>query len=558
MQGRGPWLLAGLVSLLAAPALSFGLQADDHAFLEKIAIGRRWSLFTLTQADMNEGWQIGAIPWWSSPRLAIAFFRPLTSVLQWLEFRALSDAPWAMLLVNILLYAALVFLAARLYQRLVPQPAVAALAGLMFAIDAPHAMSVGWIAGANTLLASLFSLAALSFHIRARDEQRWGWQLAASGCVALALVSAEAGLWSLAYVVAYAYVLEQGTLQKRLLTVAPELAVGVLWVAIYVAGGFGSRGSGWYRELSDPLHVLTQGTLDLPLWVIAVFGPAVVSFMNTIPLGIARLAALPYALLVLACLLPVLRQQRDSRFFALALLLCVLPLFTTIPQDRPTFGASFGAFGWLAYFLVSVVDNSRRALHWARNWFQALHVWFAIPGFVIGLGFVHPIETATRELVANVKPGRQIVLVNSPLELLTTQAMSMLDVPSVAPHRPSAIHQLYAGGSDLRVERIDAFTLDVRAKRGWAWSPTEHVFCSARDMPRAGTEVHVRGMVARVLESTADGMPALVRFRFDTPLEAAERVWLVWQGQRPKPWTPPAIGQYVELAGHSPFESLPH
>jgi hypothetical protein len=60
----------------------------------------------------------GAIAWWASPRLAFTFFRPLSSLLHYVEFTGWPGAPWLMSLVNVLVYAGCVLFAALLYRDL--------------------------------------------------------------------------------------------------------------------------------------------------------------------------------------------------------------------------------------------------------------------------------------------------------------------------------------------------------------------------------------------------------------------------------------------------------
>jgi len=55
------------------------------------------------------------------------------------------------------------------------------------------------------------------------------------------------------------------------------------------------------------------------------------------------------------------------------------------------------------------------------------------------------------------------------------------------------------------------------------------------------------GMTVEVTELIADGRPAEAAFRFDTPLEDRSLRWLEWIEGRFRPWSPPPIGETVEL-----------
>src|SRR5262249_11523064 len=154
--------------------------------------------------------QTGEFAWWSSPDLAIRFLRPLASLTHFVEFSLWPSAVWAMHLTNVLVYALLVVVAAFAYRELAWPGAIAGLAGLMFAADEGHASSVGWISSRNTLLAALFALLALLLHVRGRAHGRPGLVIASALCTALALLSAEFGLFVFAYLGAYALVLDRG------------------------------------------------------------------------------------------------------------------------------------------------------------------------------------------------------------------------------------------------------------------------------------------------------------------------------------------------------------
>jgi hypothetical protein len=75
-------------------------------------------------------------------------------------------------------------------------------------------------------------------------------------------------------------------------------------------------------------------------------------------------------------------------------------------------------------------------------------------------------------------------------------------------------------------------------------------------MPRAGSELALESMQVLVRDSTPDGRPKRVQFRFPTPLEAPDRLWLAWQGRRPMPWQPPALGESITFPGRFLLSSL--
>lgn len=553
---RGPLLVALASIAISLPALGLGFMADDHLLAWQLQHGERpWGLFQASEASLRELRSVGAIAWWASPRLALKFFRPIASLSHALDFALWPHAAWLMTLWNVLLYGACTLLAALLFRRLTRSPWAAGLAALLFAIDEAHGVSVGWIAGRNTLLALLGSLSALYLHLRARSERRRSLALLAPLAVAFALSSAEAGSWALGLLLAYALVLEPGSYRQRLSTIAPQLIVGALWASLYLALGCGIRGASFYRELTSPIDALAQGLLDLPLALTSLLGPSVVAFTAMVPAHEARLMALPVALISLGLAWPsrLLRDDASFRFFVLATFACLPPAFLALAQDRTLMGASFGAFGWLASVLVEVAQRSGLLARIRVGVLVLVHVLLALPMYELSLASVRRFENGAQALVAITKPGREVVLVNTPVELLSNYTIAIHDR---AGRSLRSLHQLYAGGSELWLERVDAHTLDVTATRGWGYVPIERIFCAPADLPKAGSALQVQGMTIRVLGSTEAGAPAHVRFTFATPLEAGERQWLIWRGSQPVPFQPPAPGQRIRLAASPILKAL--
>ncbi|HTU57451.1 MAG TPA: hypothetical protein VMF89_03440 [Polyangiales bacterium] len=554
---RAPLWLAIFAIVLCLPALRFGLQADDWLFRWKVERGSApWFMFEFDPAEGPATRASGMLVWWASPELAVRFLRPLASLSHALDFTLWPDAARWMRFCNGLIYAASVLVAAQLYRRFAPSLLVAGLAGLLYAVDEGHAFSTGWIAGRNTLLASLFALLALALHARARESGRALFSLGSCASVALALGSAEAGVSALSLLVAYALVMEPGSLLARLRTLLAPLGLGLCWAVIYVSLGCGVRGSSLYRELSSPLSTSIEGLLDLPIWVVELFGPSGYPFSLFFPALWVRLGALPVALGLLTLLWPALRASRACRFFALATLLSLAPLLCTLPTGRVLIGPSFGALGWVACAIDAARAQGTGLDRLRVRVLLGIHLVLALLMFVPTSGGTQGFANGSAQLVQHAQRDRELIVLATPMELLSNFALLELDTKGRTVHKPRAIHQLYTGQSALRVERIDARTLDMEVARGWGYNVIERVFCRTEQMPRAGSEVRLPSFTARVLSSTPEGMPQRVRFIFPTALEDPARKWLVWRDKRVVPWQPPTLGAREEIAPISFMRAL--
>jgi len=552
-------LMLGLVALvLTLPALGLGLMTDDRAFAEKFQRGDGpMVVYSITQEEIALGKERGMYPWWTSPELRLQFLRPLSALSHELDYRVFSGAPWIMHLMNAVLYALIVLVAFHVYRTILPQqPRVAALASLMFAIDDGHATTAGWIASRSMLLASLFGLSAVFLYIRARRLATTGspslLHRAGATCLfALALGAAESGLSTLAYLAAYSLAFEAGSLTKRITRFLPELTVFALWAAVYVTGGYGARGLSLYRELSSPMSVLVGGLSDLPAWLFILLGPSLLDMAMLQAPTVARIAAAVLCVPLLLALYYALPRTRASLFFGLGALFCLPPLFTTLPQDRLLTMASFGGFGILASLLSAIAQRvgAARWLRVTRGILVSLHLVLAPLLFIPALGQNRVIDQAALTLATAVPedPPRRVVLVNAPVELLTLYAWQRrLNEPGSK--LPETLAQLYAGGSQLTVRRLDERTLELRPEHGWGSVPIERVFANLADMPEAGTRMRRSGMEIGVEEATSDGRPARVQFRFPTRLEDSSLLFLAWRETRPVPWQPPRIGEEQTLA----------
>jgi hypothetical protein len=293
--------------------------------------------------------------------------------------------------------------------------------------------------------------------------------------------------------------------------------------------------------------VLVQGFADLPAWLFGLIGPSIVGGLLAAPPAVVRLATLVLVAPLVYGIARALPRTRENAFFVAGALLSLPALFTTHPQDRLLMTASVGAFGALASF-IAVAARASRFARGTRIVLIACHFVLAPILFVASLGQAKPFDRAAQALAAQVRqhPAQQVVLVNVPFELTAMCAATILHAEPASPH-PSSIHQLYAGTSPLDIARIDANTLEVRAAGGWGAKTLERAFCAEADLPPAGRKIAVDGMTVAVLENDAAGHPVRVQFKFEDELESPGRLWLSWQGKRPAPWKPPAIGQTTAL-----------
>ncbi len=550
-------LVCGLVAvLLSIPSVDSGLQTDDHLLLHALDFDTpRFALWRVTPERFARLQARGSFAWWSGPDVDVSFLRPLGELSHRLDRVLFGDDPVPMHLENVLLYGLIAWLAALVFRELLPAR-LAGLAALIFVLNDAHGHSVGWISGRNTLLAALFGLAAVLTLVRA--PRAFGARLLSALLLALSLASGEAGTATLAYLAAYALVLSEGSPGERLRALWMHVAVALTWLVTYVGGDYGARGVGAYRDFAAaPLQTLAHGLLDLPAWLFSQLGVSMVGALLAAPDVPARVLPAVLVLPLLVLVLPVLREDRRSHFFALAFGLALLPLFTTVPQDRTLLGASLAGCGLAACALGRFSHSASRLRRGGLVVLAALHLMLSPLLFPMALTSMSRLTAGAHALVAALPdaPGRNVILVNSPVELMSLFGVSIA-LRAGGPE-PASLHQLHAGHSALTVARIDDRTLELTATPGYANRRIERLFTSPGWAARAGEARRVGPLRVTVREVDAHGWPTRVRFAFGEALESKRYAWRVWQGQRVEPWMPPAVGQRVELPGLSLATALP-
>jgi len=553
-----------LVFALSLPAIAMGMVGDDYDLAASVAddplsayvFGPRDpdALARSVAAQRAEGVR----PWWASNGLRIAFLRPLSSLSHALDFALFGGAPWVMHVENSLLLVGIVWLVFLIYGRLGLQPAALALATFFYAFNGNHSMTVGWIAGRNTLLATLLGLIAVWLHLRARDEQRPDLLAAAVGCLGAALLSAEGAVASLAYISAHALVLDTGTLRARMLRLWPYALVLVAWRAAYALGGYGVVGSGFYSDpMDDPVGFSVGVLAGAPIYLASQLTAPYASMSGATPWALAACVGISLLLLWLlrGLLWPLLRDDARARFLAVGALLATVPLGTTLPQDRLVFFVGLGTCG-----LVALAVHARLGPDATTQPTWAARALLRIKGVYMPLMFVPILFSSVNQLMGGGAlaldaalprdADAHVVLLNGPSHLPVHYQRRMRTRRGDA---VATVDMLYAGAAPLHVHRAGETVLELTVERGWCATTIERIVRDpAREPFEVGQVLSLPRMRVEILEVTQRGEPRRVRFellhRTGAPVQ-----FFAWHQRTPAAIDLPAIGETLVLPGVGPI-----
>ena len=182
--------------------------------------------------------------------------------------------------------------------------------------------------------------------------------------LALSLFADEGGASTFAFILAYALVLEPGSLRNRALTVLPSVLVIVLWRTIYTLSGFGVFHMGLYidpayeplefgREVIPRAMVLLGGQLTsvAPEFLLAVnplLQPKVIALF-CVPVVAALVVFLPW-----------LRRDKTAAFWFAVMVLAAIPAATVVPLSKNLGFVAVGAYGLIASFVAGLITRPSR------------------------------------------------------------------------------------------------------------------------------------------------------------------------------------------------------
>ncbi|MBN1316951.1 MAG: glycosyltransferase family 39 protein [Anaerolineales bacterium] len=585
---RRYWIVIVLIAafLLYSPFLSAGFFQDDYGFrlefsqqaYEKLGVPEGVSKEIMLNGPLNlYGFSSGGptrfalsrdkgiMPWWASEEIKTNFFRPLSSLNLALDYSLWPDAPLLLHLHSILWFCLFLYLAYRLYRSISGSAVVAGISILLLALDDVFTGPAGWISNRHAVIAMVFCVVCVWLYHQGVSKQKWPALAWSYVVYTLALLASEMGLVAFAYLFAYMLVLDRDKWQDRIKRILPLILITVVWRVVYTALGYGASGTLLYIDpILDPADFIVQLLTRFPILLFSAVGAPVVELLLAFsPQGAAILAVVclvPLMFLALA-VYPVLKTHRTSAFWAIGLLVAVIPLVSGIPQNRNLGLVSLGVMGVAGQLFVDVAkakkDGSIKA-------FWRLLLRLATPLLIILYVVVSPMVllsnlSSTRTMAedqaevvdfgSDPELAQQHVYIINPTGTMSYVAGILQRLFTDEPI-PASINYLSSGFTPVQIERVDGRTILVTPEGGYTPLPgpirdkttgiLTHVhlenvyraldenFYNPENPMVVGQVVTLSEVTAKVTEMTGDGRIAQAAFTFAHPLEDGRYVWLLW------------------------------
>lgn len=568
---RFPLHAALLAVLLAAPSHGVGWLADDytHQFAITAAgeLGESfsvapWNPFRFWDGDPEHNRELldlGVSPWWTHPEVKAVLWRPLAVVFHHLDYALWPTSPFLMHVHSLLWFGAVIFVTAHLYRRIGGTAWAAGLAALLYAIDDAHAVPAAWIANRSTLLATFFGVLSILAHVRWREGGSRRCAIFAPILLALSLLSKEEGMATPAYLFAYAAVLDRASWRDRAWSLAPYAVVVVLWRIAWSLAGGGMEHAGLYVDpLHDPIAFLWNVWAWGPMLLLGqwAFPPPDINVLLTSngPHPALWYAAVVFFLLGVRVMAPRLRGDRLSGFFAMGMLLSLLPVCAGLPGDRLLYFAGIGAMGLVGRFLESLSAVEMDAPRLTTRAFTAFLVF--VHGIIAPM--MLPIRSAgpfgptrfLRQMEFHAPLGPEIehqdlVLVNAPVVLFTAYLPIKRMLADEA--APKHLRVLSPSGAAVTLHRPDARTLVVRPEPSYLGPQFDRLFRRPDEPLVFGERIELTGVTVEVTALDEAGRVSAATFHFDVDLDDPSLRWFQWKEGDFVPFTPPRVGETVEL-----------
>jgi hypothetical protein len=539
-------LAVAFTLIVHVPALFTPFTIDDFAHIAMAdgdypsSHGAPLGLYDFVD-DANRGALMdrGILPWWTHPKLVVRFFRPLSSLILYADYRFFGHHPlWG----HLHSFAWWAFASLGVYALLKRtfSPRVAGIGAFIFSVAPCHTIPLAWLANREALVSTALGVAGLAAYVTWRRERRARDGLASLGLFGLAMLAGEYSLCFGGYVVALEITSRRESIERRLLGAMPYLVPTVAYLAVRRALHYGAQAGGMYH---DPFWNFEGFVRGLPhrlgmLVCMAWFG------LDEIWLALASNWAIVALIVTGAAFLAVPfarafrglegRARQDATWLFLGSFLSLAPMLAVEPSARLLGIAVIGVSAVIALILDRAwfppTPEPRRGVAELAGW-VAIGVAFLhlVRGpFTTWLGTRATTDVATaiarRMSWAREHAAGRLTIVVLRADFLTTAIFAPCMLGDGRAVRWRVLS--YEAGRVLLLRSADRSLEFIAGLHPIFPMGPREVFRDFDHSLHAGDTVEVEGMKATVLQLDRDEMPHHVRFDFDRSLDDPSFLWL--------------------------------
>jgi len=606
---RFTWVLLITLFILKAPTWDNSLEADDYQQRNLILGSKQlhaagipankpdtplsevllnyFAFATGEPAYLQGAKEYGVVPWWTDKELKVRFLRPIAAFTHWLDYQLWPNLPSVMRAHNLIWFLLCLGALTLVYRRFIPNYAVASLALLIYAVDISNSIPIFWIANRNALIALFFSLLTLYLHDRARQQSQHSLIPVSLLCLVLSLLSAEAGIGTMAFIAAYELCLTQGSLIKRGLYLIPYGLVIVVWRLCYSAAGFGAKNTGLYIDPADSGHFIQNLLVRLPLLVAEQFTGMdgidhILSEQATMIVGGLSVVLL---LFLAYLLLPLLKQSASVRFWFFVTVFAAAPVSAVAKtHGRLLMYVGVGGAALIAEFMYfAFAARGREALAtWKRRVTGGVGIYFILVHLVISVvllllvavsyannRFYHGFRLSdavhsTTNIGLEESSAKHVILVTNPDPHGTIFIPYFMDYFNLT--IPLSVRTLAPAFDSVDVMRVEENVLLISAEKPFPIYPSADVF---NKIPYSGLysryalatalrgdrpftkEVYNYAEMQIAITDLRNDYPRQIRVTLKEPMDSANLRWLYWNWavNSYRSFDLPKVGESISIPG---------
>lgn len=583
LRNFAPQILIGLLALLLTIfSLKSGYVHNDY--LQNNTLAQQdfsKSIFrttvTLDSSQSVDLVEQGSLPWWTSPNARIAFFRPIADITHFIDFIMWPWIPEPMHLQSILWYGLICSLSFVFFKKIIKSKNGALIAAYLFTADFNHFTTVTWLADRQRLLVILFGFASVVLFHLWRVHKREHFRYLSYVGFLMALLTAESGIASLGYIIAYAIFIEGLKLKKVTALLAPYTVLFIGWWIPYSAAGYGVKSTGFYTNpLHEPILFIQLAFERIPILFVeqwfkpSMFVPTKLWIMpdptlyNVLPEA-GRIFYWTLSLIVMLAVTAIfyryLKNDKVARFFlASSFFSLFLASTSVLLEGRLLIFAGVGMSGILAMLIDHIL--LKRKKH------PSIVVIIFILFTLVMQGVISPIRLFAMTRDTNPMKGELVRMTNLPY-VSSNSAIFAINAPSpvyLSYRSPMNVNEslppaqaLAPGYKILKIKRTAANALEIAASE-----PGSSQFYELdkkngyKDFDRAINKLGymsekkitvVRNFHIEVLENDKNSGNIRVKFTFNLPLEDRSYSWVKWNWETSEyeAFTLPQVGESIVL-----------